>query len=43
MKIASYLDYYDWSLDKQLKLFKNNGLDQFIVRKINGKSFRLSR
>ena len=39
MKIASYFDYYDWSLDKQLKLFNNNGLDQFIVRKINGKSF----
>lgn len=39
MKIASYFDYYDWSLDKQLKLFKENELDEFILRRIDGKSF----
>lgn len=39
MKIASYLDYYDWSLDKQLNLFKLNELDQFILRHVNGKPF----
>lgn len=39
MKLASYLDYYDWGLDKQLSLFEDNQLDYFILRKIDGLSF----
>lgn len=39
MKIASYFDYYDWTIDKQLKLFNENGLNYFILRRVNGLSF----
>lgn len=39
MQIASYFDYYDWTIDKQLKLFKENELDYFILRRVNGLSF----
>lgn len=39
MQIASYFDYYNWTLDKQIKLFKDNELDYFILRKVNGLGF----
>lgn len=39
MKIASYLDYYDWTIDYQLKQYHRNELDYFILRKINGLPF----
>ncbi|MGI6787224.1 MAG: hypothetical protein ACOX5X_01535 [Acholeplasmataceae bacterium] len=39
MKIASYFDYYDWTIDKQIKLFETNELDYFILRKVNGLKF----
>lgn len=39
MKIASYFDYYNWTLDKQIKLFLENELDYFILRKVDGLNF----
>ncbi len=39
MRIASYFDYYDWTIDKQIKLYETNQLDYFILRRVDGFGF----